>query len=33
MISVAECIEDNEKLIEAGFEYVTNLGNLKIYRK
>ena len=30
---VAETIEDDKELIKAVFEYVTNRGNLKIYRK
>lgn len=31
--AVAETVEDARKLIEAGFEYVTNFDNAKIFRK
>ena len=32
-VRVAESIEEDKGLIEAGFEYVTDRDNLKIYRK
>ena len=32
-VRVTETIEEDKELIEAGFEYVTDRGSLKIYRK
>ena len=32
-VRVAESVEEDKELIEAGFEYVTDRGSLKIYRK
>lgn len=32
-VRVAKSIKDDEELIEAGFEYVTQRNNLKLYRK
>ena len=33
IVRVAETVEDACKLVEAGFEYVTEMENLKIFRK
>jgi hypothetical protein len=31
--ATASTIEDAQKLVEAGFEYVTEMENIKIFRK